>query len=54
MAHTALRVGGVALVGKASPLGAQIAQHRNGSGFSGSGAPIFGFGLADPAPKGQG
>ena len=21
-------------------------------GFSGSGAPIFGFGLADPAPKG--
>ena len=30
-----------------------IENPRN-KGFSGSGAPIFGFGLADPAPKGQG
>ena len=31
-------------------------EHRKpiNKGFSGSGAPIFGFGLADPAPKGWG
>ena len=32
------------------PLWAQKTPRNNG--FSGSGAPIFGFGLADPAPKG--
>ena len=27
-------------------------ENPRNKGFSGSGAPIFGFGLADPAPKG--
>ena len=27
-------------------------ENPRNNGFSGSGAPIFGFGLADPAPKG--
>ena len=29
-------------------------ENPKNKGFSGSGAPIFGFGLADPAPKGVG
>ena len=29
-------------------------ENPRNKGLSGSGAPIFGFGLADPAPKGEG
>ena len=31
-----------------------LMENPTNKGFSGSGAPIFGFGLADPAPKGKG